>query len=275
MRSHSSRAQNGRYRGKALRILSRPLGACAFASALAPTPVCAEEVELSASTSDEAPAAVARSPESEKTEALTREQVEAYLDSHALPKSPGLAGDGGAFAEVPPPPPRHRGLVVEASPGVYFPVGAMRHVSPPSPWLQVSVGYELAHWFMLLGHADLTIASTSYAAEPPPPRTYAQYGVGAAGRFQLTFNEWLAAHAQVELGMSEVTEDVLTVYGYDDADELGLFFGGRLGVEWLQVNPHLALALQGTVRNYPNLERALDDDPPLVVIGALALRYAF
>jgi hypothetical protein len=216
---------------------------------------------------------------------LSQEQVEAYLDSHALPKSPGLtadgvagdrvAGDQGGYAEAPPPPPRHRGVVLEASPGVYFPLGAMGHVSPPSPWLQIDVGYELSTWFMVLGHADLTMANTSYAAQPPPPRTFAQYGVGAAGRFQHQFTDWFAAHLQVEVGVSEVTEDVLHVYGFADADTLGPFYGARLGLEWLQVNPHTAVVLHGTLRDYPTLHRTNDQDPTLSLIGALSLRYAF
>lgn len=204
----------------------------------------------------------------------TRAQVEAYLDSHALPKS-ASSGDQGAFADVPPPPPRHRGLVVEASPGVLFPVGAMRHVSPPSPWLQLGVGYEPWTWLLLLAQADFSVASTSYAAEPPPPRTFAQYAFGAGVRFQLASSDAFAAHAQAELGLSEVTEDVLTVYGYDDADELGLYYGGRLGLEWLVPNPHLAVGAQATLRNYTNLERTNDGAAPLGIIGALTLRYAF
>lgn len=269
----------GSRRSRAITLPSTLLGAglwLASPSAYAAT----ESLDVSADT--EAPVAVAPAPAeaaegapADGAAGLTQEQVEAYLDSHALPKSPGLTGDSGAFAEVPPPPPRHRGLVIEASPGVFFPMGSMRHIAPPSPWLQFDVGYELANWFMLLAHADLTIADTSYAAEPPPPRTYAQYGFGVGGRFQYQFTDYFAAHVQVELGLTDVTEDVLAVYGFDEADELSMFFGGRLGIEWLQVNPHTALVLHGTIRDYPSLERINDSDAPLALIGALALRYAF
>ncbi len=216
-------------------------------------------------------AAPASSPEP------SREQVEAYLDSHALPKSPHQAGAGdeGTYQDVPPPPPRHHGLVVEASPGALFPLGALRHVSPPSPWLQVDVGYEVWTWLLLLAQADFTVASTSYAAEPPPPRTFGQYAFGAGARAQFPFGEHFAAHAQIELGLSEVTEDVLAVYGFREADDLGLYYGGRLGLEWLQANPHLAVGAQATLRSYSNLLRTNYNDAPLGLIGALTLRYAF
>jgi hypothetical protein len=165
--------------------------------------------------------------------------------------------------------------VLETGAGAVFQLGALRHVSPPSPWLQVHLGYEVAEWFMVLVNADLTLADTSYAARPPEPRTYAHYAVGAGGRFQFRLASWLAAHAQLELGISEVTEDVLEQYGYRQADSLGFHYGARLGLEWLQVNPHLALGAQGTLRNYSGLDRANNADAPLAAIGALTLRYAF
>lgn len=202
----------------------------------------------------------------------TRQEIEAYLDSHGLPK-----GDGQRAAplEVPPLPPRSRGWVLETGVGAVFQLGALRHVSPPSPWLGVHLGYEVAEWFMVLANADLTLADTSYAARPPEPRTYAHYAIGAGGRFQFRMASWLAAHAQLELGVSEVTEDVLEQYGYRQADSLNFHYGARVGLDWLQVNPHLALGLQGTLRNYSGLDRTNNADTPLAAIGALTFRYAF
>ena len=51
--------------------------------------------------------------------------------------------------------------------------------------------------------------------------------------------------------------------------------GGRLGLEWLQANPHLAVGAQATLRSYSNLLRTNYNDAPLGLIGALTLRYAF
>jgi len=201
----------------------------------------------------------------------TRAEIEAFLDSRSLPQS----SQAGASLEVPPPPPRHRGMVLEAGTGVAFPLGALRHVSPPSPWFQLHLGYEPAKWFMVLINGDFTLANTSYAARPPAPRTYAHYAFGAGARFQFSLAEWLGVHAQLELGASEVTEEVLVQYGYTQADELHFHYGARLGVEWLQINPHLALGLQGTFRNYPGLDRINDASAPTALMTALALRYAF
>lgn len=201
----------------------------------------------------------------------TREEIEAFLDSRSLPRSDTAQSES---SEVPPPPPRHRGVVVEAGSGAAFPLGALRHVSPPSPWFQFHVGYEPTTWFMALVNADFTLANTSYAARPPEPRTYAHYAFGAGARFQLVLAERFGAHAQLELGASEVSEEVLGPYGYTSADSLNFHYGARVGLEWLQINPHLALGLQGTFRNYPGLDRANDSDPPTTAIVAAVLRYA-
>lgn len=204
--------------------------------------------------------------------APTRAEIEAFLDSRSLPKS---AQEPGAHAEAPPPPPRHSGMVLEAGSGVLFPMGALRHVSPPSPWFQVHLGYEPAQWFMVSINGDFTLANTSYAARPPAPRTYAHYAIGAGARFQFELADWLAAHGQLELGASEVTEEVLVQYGYTQADQLSFHYGARLGLEWLQINPHLSLGLQCTFRNYPGLDRTNDASAPTALMTALALRYAF
>lgn len=202
----------------------------------------------------------------------TREEIEAFLESRSLPQSDARPASP---LEPPPPPPRHRGVVVEAGSGAAFPLGALRYVSPPSPWFQFQVGYEPTTWFMALVNADFTLANTRYAARPPEPRTYAHYAFGAGARFQLAIGERFGAHAQLELGASEVSEEVLVQYGYTRADRLNFHYGARLGLEWLQINPHLALGLQGTLRNYPGLARVNDSDPPTAVIVAALLRYAF
>jgi hypothetical protein len=206
----------------------------------------------------------------------TQAEIAAFLESRSLPRSIEDGGaEQGSTEEVPPPPPRHRGMVLEASSGAVFPLGALRHVSPPSPWFQLHLGYEPTSWFMVLLNGDFTLANTSYAARPPEPRTYAHYAVGAGGRFQLQLAEWFGAHGQFELGASEVTEEVLVQYGYTRSDRLSFHYGARLGLEWLQPNPHLAVGLQGTFRNYPGLDRSNDASPPTALMLGATLRYGF
>ena len=137
------------------------------------------------------------------------------------------------------------------------------------------MGFELTHWFMLLVQGDLSPSSTSLANPPPDPRGYAVWALGGAGRFGIEPVQNLGIYAQGEVGISDATSDVLQSYGYKSADSIGLYAGGMLGVEWYQVSPHYALALQGGARFYPNLARSIGGDTAIGLLGAAALRYTF
>ena len=177
--------------------------------------------------------------------------------------------------EAPPPPPRRHGFVVESSIGAHGQLGALSHVSPTSPWFHAAFGWEPTHWFMVLAQLDLSLASTSLASPPPDPRTYAIWAFGGAGRFGIEPVRDLGLYAQGEVGMAEATTDVLATYGYKDADSLGLYAGGMIGVEWYQVSPHYALALQGGARWYSNFNRSIGGDTAIALLGGAALRYTF
>ena len=82
-------------------------------------------------------------------------------------------------------------------------------------------------------------------------------------------------YAQGEVGIADATSDVLATYGYKNADSIGLYAGGLIGLEWYQVSPHYALALQGGARFYPNLARSIGGDTAVALLGAAALRYTF
>ena len=69
---------------------------------------------------------------------------------------------------------------------------------------------------------------------------------------------------------------MLELYGYQHAEELGLYECAELGVEWYQINPHLALTLHGGVRQYPRaLKRDLASEPPMTWLSGAGLRYTF
>ncbi len=208
---------------------------------------------------------------------LTPEEIDAWLDSRALPPSRAEArGSGDADADAPPPPPRRHGWVLESSVGVLGHVGNLKNVSPAAPWFALRFGFEPLRWLMVFAETDLAIASTAYASRPPPPRSYALWSFGAGARLTLKPTERVGLYAQGSLGGGRATEDVLELYGYPNADRLGLYQSGELGVEWYQVNPHLALAVHGGVRHYPKaLKRRRDDQPPLAWLGGVALRYTF
>jgi hypothetical protein len=202
----------------------------------------------------------------------TEQQISAYLaqkpataDVSKTPESP----------EAPPPPPRKHGVVLESSIGAQQQLGTLSHVSRIAPWFHVGVGWEPTHWFMVLGQGDLSISSTSLANPPPDPRGYALWAVGGAARFGMQPFQSVGFYAQGEVGISSASTDVLSTYGYKDADSIGLYFGGMVGVDWYQVSPHYALSLQGGVRDYPNLARSIGSDTAVALLGAAALRYTF
>jgi len=71
-------------------------------------------------------------------------------------------------------------------------------------------------------------------------------------------------------------QNVLSVYGFLDADEPNMYVGGELGIEWYQVSPHLALAAHGGLRSYgQGLTRDRGGDAPIALLANAALRYAF
>lgn len=178
--------------------------------------------------------------------------------------------------EAPPPPPRRHGLNVETGVGLLTHVGALAHVSPTSPWFHLQVGYEPFRWLMVFAEGDLVFSNTSYAAQPPPPRTYRLYGFGPGLRFSLPFSERFGGYLEGSAGMARVSDDLLAIYGYEQATTWNLYFGGRLGIEWFAPNPHLSVALSGGARMYQQgLRRERSNEPPLAILGNLGIRYTF
>jgi hypothetical protein len=206
---------------------------------------------------------------------LTPEEIDAWLDSRAMPKSQGDHGPDDD-AEAPPPPPRKKGFVLESSIGVMGQAGHLKNITPAAPWFGIRFGYEPLRWLMVFGESDVWVASTSYAHPPPPPRSFAFWSFGAGFRITVKPSDRVGLYLQGSLGAGRATEDVLELYGYPHAEELGLYQSGELGVEWYQVNPHLALAAHGGARNYPRtLKRDRDSQPPVTWLSGLALRYTF
>jgi hypothetical protein len=206
---------------------------------------------------------------------ITTGEIENWLEAE-----PGSApADGGEVPpdEAPLPAPREHGLVVESGLGFVSQIGSLKHVTPTAPRFQVLLGYEIFTFLMPFLEGDLVFARTSYATEPPPPRSYFHWGAGAGLRFTVPVGDIIGILAQGSVGLAQVSEqNVLSIYGFPDADEPNLYFGGDLGVEWYQVNPNLALAAHGGLRSYgAGLTRDRGTEPPLAVLGSADLRYAF
>lgn len=218
----------------------------------------------------------AHAAEAQSTERqLTPEEIDAWLDSRAMPKSQGDHGTEDD-AEAPPPPPRKKGFVLESSIGVVGQIGRLKNIIPNAPWFGLRLGYEPLGWLMAFAESDLFVTSTSYAHPPPPPRSFAFWSFGGGLRVTVKPSDRVGLFLQGSLGAGKATDDVLQLYGYQHADELGLYESAELGVEWYQVNPHLALALHGGARNYPRaLQRELDSKPPMTWLSSAGLRYTF
>jgi hypothetical protein len=217
--------------------------------------------------------AQADAKEEEAAPGPSQAQIEAFLSSKPASADVSKAPDA---PEAPPPPPRRHGFVVESSAGVMGLMGGLKHVSPTAPWLRTAFGWEPFHWLMVLAQGDIAIASTAYANPPPDPKGYVLWGAGAAVRFGLQPTTALGLYLQGELGAASVTSDVLSTYGFKDANKVGPYFGGVLGVEWYQINPHMALVANGGVRSYASvLNRTIGGETALAWTGSAGLKYTF
>jgi hypothetical protein len=217
---------------------------------------------------------LAQAADAEGERALSPEEVEAWL---ARPSGEPSADTWSASAdEAPPPPPRRHGLSVETAVGVLSHLGPLAHVSPTSPWFHLQVGYEPFRWLMVFGEGDLVFSNTSYAAQPPPPRTYRLYGFGPGLRFSLPFSERFGGYLEGSAGLSRVSDDLLAIYGYSHAASWEFYVGGRIGLEWFAPNPHLAVAVSAGTRVYQaGLQRERSDEMALALLGNLGIRYTF
>jgi len=195
----------------------------------------------------------------------------------ALEETPGAAATkraekAGTPLEVPPPPPRKKGLVLETSVGAMGFLGKLKNVSPTASMLHMQLGYEPLRWLMAFIEADIAFTSTRYIE---PSRGYAIYGMGGGARLTARLSERVTGYAEGDLGVMETSSDLLATYGFREAENWNLYFGGTVGVEWYQVDPHYALALHGGVRKTPGFERAVRSDPAMSWLGAAAIRYTF
>jgi len=222
-----------------------------------------------------APALLAASPAFGAEERkITTQEIENWLDAPS--DKPGTEADNGdEFGEAPPPPPRRHGFLIESTLGLLGHLGPMKSISPTTPQLRLKVGYELLNWLLFFGEVDVAFGTTSYAHPPPPPRTYALYSFGGGVRVTVAPTDVIGFYLEGGLGAAAASEDVLQIYGFAHADELNTYAGAELGIDWYQVNPHMALALHGGVRTYAGFDRERDTASPLTWLSGLSLRYTF
>jgi hypothetical protein len=202
----------------------------------------------------------------------TREEVEAWLASRALP--PSIDPDASELA--PPPEPRRPGIVLEGSAGALGHLGEMRFISPISPMLQLRLGWEPARWIMLSLASDVAFGRTTHARPPPEPRAYVLHGAAFGVRATWDPADLLGLFAQIEGGVAWIDSPALATLGFRDAASVAPYFGGSLGVKWYQVSPHVAIIGQGGVRVYQQtFRRDISAETPLAWTGQVGLAYTF
>jgi len=73
-----------------------------------------------------------------------------------------------------------------------------------------------------------------------------------------------------------VPHNALTVLGFRNAESLGLSVGGRVGVQWYQIDRHMALTAQVGARDALGFAKvASAGDTPIMWDAALGLGYTF
>ncbi|MBS2020617.1 MAG: hypothetical protein JST00_47625 [Deltaproteobacteria bacterium] len=179
--------------------------------------------------------------------------------------------------EAPPPPPYKSTLVIDTSLGALTFLGRFGDVAPTAPWMHTQIGYELFKWLMFFGEGELAFTDTSRAQDPPKTRAFPIFGFGGGARFTARFTDRFGMYLQGSVGLmkADVKTRALRLIGYGDAEDLGFYTGGRLGVEWYMLDRHFALGLHGGVRFATNFQRQIGDDTPLALDAGAHIRYAF
>jgi hypothetical protein len=239
--------------------------ACALAPIMIGSPAHADE-PLSSAAQPVQPAQPAATP-------IVAGQVDLDKDT----QSAALADQPVAPAEAPPPEPYKQSLVIDSSIGALLFLGKFGRTAPAGPWLHMQLGYELFKWLMVFGEGELAFTDTSGTQEAPKTRAFPIYGFGGGARFSLRFTDRVGAYLQGDLGamQADIRKNALEVIGFGKAESLGLYLGGRLGVEWYQIDRHFALGANVGLRDATNFKRSIGSDTPLAFDAGGSIRYAF
>lgn len=180
--------------------------------------------------------------------------------------------------EAPPPRPRKKGLVLEATAGVLGFVGQFRHVAPPAYWMHMQLGYEVLDWLMVFGEGELGETDTSVSQDESHNMAFPIWGFGGGLRATIHPTHRFAFFLQGEGGAltAYVPHDSLSILGFRNAEGLNGSVGGRIGLEWYHLDRHIALTAQGGVRDAMGFEKLVgSSDLPLMWDAAGGFRYTF
>jgi hypothetical protein len=180
--------------------------------------------------------------------------------------------------DAPPPEPHRKGFVLDASAGALFFAGQMGKVATPAPHFRVLFGYEPFKWLLVFGRGEMAFSTTANAEDPPYTRAFPLFGFGAGLRATGHLTERVAVYGEGSLGFlkCDIATRALVNLGLPDAEKLKPDVGGRVGIEWYQLDRHYALGIAGGVRLATGLSRlGPKNDTPLLAETQLTLRYTF
>jgi hypothetical protein len=246
----------------------------AIGSAIALALAIAETAFVSSAMAQE-PTAQPPTPGPQPSPLLGPSQIDLDKDT----QSAALGPDGPPPPlEAPPPPPYKSTLVLDSSIGAMAFLGKFGKTAPPGPWMRTQLGYELFKWLMVFGEGELAFTDTSGSQAPPKTRAFPIFGFGAGARLTVRFTERFGIYAQGSLGAmkADIRTRALEIIGFKDAESLGAYFGGRLGIEWYQLDRHFGLGLTAGLRDATGFKRVSGgSDTPLVFDAGASIRYAF
>ena len=180
--------------------------------------------------------------------------------------------------EAPPPPPRHKGLVLESRLGALVFLGDFRHIAPTAPWWHVDLGYEIVRWLAVFGYGEVAFTDTSEVETGANVSAFPMYGFGGGLRGTVHATPRVAFFLEGDGGTlrADVPRGTLVNLGFANAETFGLAVGGRVGVEWYQVDRHLAFGLDVGLRDALGFaEQFIGTSPPLMLDASGAVRYTF
>ena len=112
------------------------------------------------------------------------------------------------------------------------------------------------------------------APAPPATGTFQLIDAVAALRLQLPLSARAALFLAGEGGVGFVSGNLLVPYGIENADSIGLIYGGSLGFDWHLMSRHHSMGILAGARLYPSLDGP-DDEKAIGIHSAVYLKYVF
>ena len=239
--------------------------------------VCAACVVGGAHDAQAQEPAPATPPAAPPAQPATPPLVAGQIDLEKDTQSTALADVPVAPAEAPPPQPYKKSLVIDSSLGALAFLGKFGQTAPPAPWIRTQIGYEIFAPLMVFGEGELGFTDTSGTQEPPKTRAFPLFAFGGGARFTLRFTDRFGVYVQGSVGAMEadIRKRALEIIGFKDAESLNLYVGGRLGLEWYQLDRHFALGVMSGLRDATGFKRTIGSDTPLAFDAGVSIRYAF